>query len=70
MLKITTTKFIAGSNVTMADLQIINLLDTLNKCLGNMQVDCKPRLEKIKTDVLNDRPSLGKYLRSRPNTDF
>lgn len=62
--------FIAGSQVTLADLQAIVLLDTMDKFLPNTRYECRDELEKIKDNVIKAKPGIARYLRSRPVTDF
>ncbi|VDM18707.1 unnamed protein product [Hydatigera taeniaeformis] len=62
--------FIAGSQVTLADLQAIVLLDTMDKFLPNTRYECRDELEKIKDNVIKAKLGIARYLRSRPVTDF
>lgn len=62
--------FIAGPRVTLADLQVIVLIDTMDKFLPNTKHECKSELDKIKESVIKAKPGVARYLRSRPVTDF
>ncbi|VDO06223.1 unnamed protein product [Rodentolepis nana] len=62
--------FVAGNRVTIADLQIIVLIDTIDRFLSKFKHDCVGKLHEIKESVLRQKPGVAKYLRSRPVTDF
>ncbi|EUB60405.1 Glutathione S-transferase class-mu isozyme [Echinococcus granulosus] len=69
-LKERKSTFTAGPQVTLADLQVIVLIDTMDKFLANTKHDCKDELDKIKENVMKAKPGVARYLRSRPLTDF
>ncbi|VDK34811.1 unnamed protein product [Taenia asiatica] len=69
-LKERKSTFIAGPRVTLADLQVIVLIDTMNKFLPNTKHECKGKLDEIKESVIRTEPGVARYLRSRPVTDF
>ncbi|KAL5107584.1 Glutathione S-transferase class-mu 28 kDa isozyme [Taenia crassiceps] len=69
-LKERKSTFIAGPSVTLADLQVIVLIDTMEKFLPNTHHECKDQLDKIKENVIKTKPGVARYLRSRPITDF
>lgn len=62
--------FIVGSRVTIADLQVIVLIDTIDRFLSKFKHDCVGKLVEIKENVLKQKPGVARYFRSRPVTDF
>lgn len=62
--------FILGNRVTLADLQVLILVDTIEKFMPKMKHECVNKLLEIKENVLKQKPEVAKYLRSRPVTDF
>lgn len=62
--------FIVGRRVTLADLQVLVLIDTIDKFLANMKHDCRDKLAEIKEHVLKEKPGVARYLRSRPVTNY
>ncbi|VDD82650.1 unnamed protein product [Mesocestoides corti] len=62
--------FVTGANVTLADLQVVLLVDTMDKFLGHIDHECKQGLAAIRADVLKAKPKLANYLRTRPNTEL
>nr|CDS28394.1 glutathione S transferase [Hymenolepis microstoma] len=62
--------FIVGNRVTIGDLQVIVLIDTIDRFLPKFEHGCVSKLLEIKDNVLKQKPGVARYLRSRPVTDF
>ncbi|KAM7542650.1 hypothetical protein Aperf_G00000016069 [Anoplocephala perfoliata] len=62
--------FILGNRVSVADIHVIFLVDTIQKFTPNLKHGCISKLIELKENVLKQKPGIERYLRSRPDTDF
>ncbi|KAK7102161.1 glutathione S-transferase-like [Littorina saxatilis] len=60
--------FFVGNSVTLADLDVFNITDTLLKVNADILASC-PELQKLRSKVA-DHPKVKTYLASRKDSDF